>query len=82
MRAASSRGENGVFARHHDVKNDEVDGIGLQPRARGLGIADLGHAKALFGQILRQRFADRAFVVDQQQMGSVGHFHRLAHPQR
>ncbi len=63
-----------VLARHHDVEDDEVDRIGGHPRARALGVAGLGDAKALLGQILRERLADRALVIDQQDVGkALGH---------
>jgi hypothetical protein len=62
-----------VFARHHDVQDHQVDGIGGHPRARAFGVPGLGDAKSLFGQILRQRLADRPLVIDQQDMGNGAH---------
>ena len=78
MRSVSSLRAEAVLARHHDVENGKVDRIGRQPGARALRIARLRHAKALLGQILRQRLADRALVVDEEEVGNLGHVRTLA----
>ena len=44
-----------------------------QERPGFFAVAGLRHAKALFGQILRERLADRALVIDQQQVRHISH---------
>ena len=68
VRADVARQAQPVFARHHDVENGEINRISGEPRARRLCIGCLRDAKALLGQKLGQRLADRALVIDQQQM--------------
>ena len=62
-----------VLAGHHHVENDEVDRIGGQPRARLIGVGGLADAKALLGEELRERLANRALVVDEEDMRRVTH---------
>ena len=62
-----------VLARHHDVEHDQVDPAGLEhaPRRRGtVGDAD---PVVVPGQIVGQRVADLAMIVDDQEVGGFAH---------
>ncbi len=62
-----------VLARHHDVEQHEVDGVDGQYLARGGGILRAGDAQAVLAEIARQRIANVPLVVDQKDMGFIGH---------
>src|SRR3546814_7894816 len=55
-----------VLAGHHDVADDQIDGLRAQHRARLGGAGGIDDGKALRAQIFGERLADRRFVVDQQ----------------
>ena len=62
-----------VLAGHHDVEQDEVGGFAIlrpaQPTARLGGGGGLGYGEPLTDQIVRQRFAQGGFVIDDEQPG-------------
>src|SRR3546814_12440509 len=62
-----------VLAGHHDIEDDEIDRIGREPRACGIRIARLRDAKALFFKEFGERLANRALVVDEQQVRDFDH---------
>src|SRR3546814_3738913 len=62
-----------ILAGHHDIQNNEIDGIGRQPRACFGGALHRRHAESVSGKILRQRLTNRALVIDQQQVGFIVH---------
>ena len=53
-----------VFARHHDVEHDQIDGRGLHHLAGDGGVGRRGGAIAVLAQIARERFADVARILD------------------
>jgi len=66
-----------ILAGHHDVENDEFDRTAGQHLACLGGIGRLGHAKAGALKIGPERFADRRFVIDEEQMGPGRHLRGL-----
>src|SRR3546814_9783335 len=67
-----------VLAGHHDVADDQIDGLRAQHRARLGGAGGIDDGKALRAQIFGERLADRRFVVDQQDARRIAIGHRLS----
>src|SRR3546814_19577478 len=62
-----------ILAGHHDIQNNEIDGIGRQPRASFGGALHPRHAESVSGKILRQRLTNRAPVSNKPQVGFIFH---------
>src|SRR6476469_276417 len=62
-----------VFARHHDIQQYEVDAAYGDDRSGLSGVSCLSYAKTVLSKIARQRVADVALVIDQEDVRFASH---------
>jgi hypothetical protein len=58
-----------IFAGHHHIQHDKMDGGAVEVMAGLGGIGGKRGAEALLAQVLAQRLADIAGVIDDKDMG-------------
>lgn len=75
LRPQASADRETIFARHHHVEHHKIEPTRLQRRVHRHGIGGRGRAHAVSFEILHQRLADLAVIIDDQDMRRVGRHH-------